>query len=200
MSTPLTEEEQARRYGIVIVPLSPTERVLIDMHARKASVGGHSWLFDEYTKREQELYENQLVGMSCEAAFAKWLGEFHVFIERRTERNAHPKDGDGGYDHVLADGRKVDVKGSEANGTLSIQSARGLCLTHVPRNTVLDDVVYVLGVTKRSADTEMPVPEKVFLVGWLYGSELRGREANAALRGWSVLGGSLHRMAELRSK
>jgi len=183
---------------VVKISLTEEERALVKFHAEKAAVGGRSDIYGWGNDRYDNLNPNQLTAMACEAAFAKWLGvgEFDVFVRRREEQNQHPLTGDGGFDHVLPDGRKVDVTGSEAKGLLGPQAALKLCLTYA-RGKTLEDVIYVFGVTQRPSEAEVPV--EVFFAGWLYGRELAGTEDNPDLRGWSARGRTLHPMRELVS-
>jgi hypothetical protein len=183
---------------VVVVKLTDTERDAILYHAKEAIVGGSSALYGMGARRAIEIRENQVVAMACEGAFAKWQGEFGHFIARRVERNKAPTQGDGGVDHVLRDGRKVDVKGTEANGTQElVKKALQLCLTHAPRVTVVKDISYVLAITRRRLDLENETPDTVALVGWLYGQELRDRTDRDDLKGWSAFGHTLHPMSLL---
>jgi hypothetical protein len=184
--------------NVVRVSLTDPERALVKFHAEKAAVGGRSDIYGWGSERYENLSTNQLTAMACEAAFAKWLGpgEFDVFVRRREVQNQRPLSGDGGFDHVLPDGRKVDVTGSEAKGLLAPLAALKLCLT-CARDKILEDVIYAFGVTQCPSELEPPV--EVFFAGWLYGHELAGREDHLNLRGWSARGRTLHPMQDLVS-
>jgi hypothetical protein len=193
---------------LVTVGFHEDHRVAILRHVSAAMTGGHSDIYGLGCGpvRQEELRENQIVGLACHGAFALLVGKFDEFLLRREEQDRHAYRGDGGWDHALPNGIKVDVKGSEAiSGDLETKALH-LCLTQA-RNKVLADVAYVLAVTRRVAapgcgehfvpHPENEVPEKVIFTGWLYGRELYKREDNEEMKGWSVFGRLLRPMKEL---
>jgi hypothetical protein len=190
--------EQGR--SVEAVTLTDYERADILVHVQAAMIGGRSDIFDDPTVRRRELGENQLVGLSCEAAFFKWAesrgsGGVAAWLSAREERNREPDKGDGGSDCLLEDGTAVDVKGSEVAGVLGIAVALAYHLTQA-RGKVVDEVAYVQALTRRHEDAYL-VPKVVILCGWLWGHELRGREDHRGLKGWSARGSSLRPMEDL---
>ena len=187
-------------HGVERVTLTDYERADILTHAQEAMIGGWSDIHVDPVTRRRELMENQTVGLGCEAAFFKWAeplgsGGFSKWIALRCLRNKNKRSGDGGYDCVLHDGTKVDVKSSECLGPLTVQSALNYHLTQC-RSKTLEDVAYVQCHTKRHMDSYQ-VPKVVLLAGWLWGSELVGREDMPSLRGWSARCGTIRKMSEL---
>jgi hypothetical protein len=96
----------------------------------------------------------------------------------------------------LSDGTKVDVKSSECRGVMTIQGALSYHLTQC-RTKTMPEVAYVQCHTKRLMDSYQ-VPKVVLLAGWLWGSELDGREDYPQMRGWSARCSTIRRMEELK--
>jgi hypothetical protein len=187
-------------HGVEKVVLTDYERAEILPHVQQAMIGGRSDIFYDTGKRRAELGENQLVGLGCEAAFFKWAqplgsGGIKAWLSQRCLRNQSKRAGDGGFDCVLSDGTKVDVKSSECNGSLTVRGARNYHLTQC-RSKTLADVAYVQCHTKRHPDSYQ-VPKVVLLAGWLWGHELHGREDHRDMRGWSAKCASIRKMKEL---
>jgi hypothetical protein len=184
----------------VCVVLTDYERADILPHCQQAMIGGRSDIFGDRATRMSELPENQLVGLPAEAAFFKWAeplgsGGVRAWLQQRSLINANKWKGDGGVDCVLSSGTKVDVKASEPNGPLSEDAALRYHLTQCRAKTI-DDVAYVQVLTKRHMDSYQ-VPKVFVLAGWLWGSELRGREDFGRMVGWSAVCRSIRRMDQL---
>lgn len=188
-------------HGVEKVVLTDYERAEILPHVQQAMIGGRSDIFDDPGQRRAELGENQLVGLGCEAAFFKWAeplgsGGIDAWLSQRCLRNQNKRAGDGGWDCVLSDGTKVDVKSSECRGVMTVQGALSYHLTQC-RTKTMPDVAYVQCHTKRLMDSYQ-VPKVVLLAGWLWGSELNGREDYPQMRGWSARCSTIRRMEELK--
>lgn len=193
----ITKEECA----VEIITLTDSERAAILPHSQQAMIGGRSDIFDDRMQRQAKLAENQMIGLGCEAAFFKWAepfgsGGFDAWLEQRCLRNQNKREGDGGWDCVLRNGIKVDIKGSECRRELTQQSALSYHLTQARSSTLLD-VVYVQCHTQRHMDSYQ-IPSIVMLAGWLLGSELSGREDMPQMKGWSARCSSIHRMSDLK--
>jgi hypothetical protein len=189
-------------HGVERVVLTDYERAEILPYAQQAMIGGWSDIHLDRAVRGSELGENNLVGFACEAAFFKWSeqlgsGGINAWKAQRSLRNANKWAGDGGVDCVLADGTRVDVKGSECRGVLTVQGALNYHLTQC-RTKTLEDVAYVQCHTKRHMDSYQ-VPKVVLLAGWLWGRELSGREDMPSMRGWSARCSTIRKMKELRN-
>lgn len=187
-------------HGVETVVLTDYERADILPYAQQAMIGGWSDIHADRKRRADELPENNVVGFGCEAAFFKWAeplgsGGVSEWMRQRSLKNANKWTGDGGVDCVLGDGTRVDVKGTECNGFVSVGAALRYHLTQC-RSKTLDDVAYVQCLTKRHMDSYQ-VPKVVLLAGWLWGSELTGREDASWLTGWSARCGTIRRMKEL---
>lgn len=187
-------------HGVERVDLTDYERADILTHVQQAMIGGWSDVFVDRATRRRELLENQTVGLGCEAAFFKWAeplgsGGISAWFSQRCLINKNKRAGDGGHDCVLDDGTKVDVKSSECLGLLTVRGALNYHLTQC-RSKTLEDVAYVQCHTKRHMDSYQ-VPKVVLLAGWLWGSELIGREDKPTLRGWSARCGTIRKMSEL---
>jgi len=202
----MTDEDLAATWqgghGVERVVLTDYERAEILPHVQQAMICGRSDIFDDPARRRAELGENQLVGLGCEAAFFKWAeplgsGGIRAWLAQRCLRNQNKRAGDGGFDCVLEDGTKVDVKSSECRGVLTVQGALNYHLTQC-RTKTLEDVAYVQCHTKRHMDSYQ-VPKVVLLAGWLWGSELSGREDMPSMRGWSARCSTVRKMKELRN-
>ena len=96
---------------IALVSFTDPQYKIIQEHAKKADIGGKSLIDDRRKYQPQD----QLVGQLSEAALFVRLGKgFDAYDERRKKINKTPLKGDGGYDMIDSDGRKVDSKGSLA--------------------------------------------------------------------------------------
>jgi|GEM_PF-4949048 len=189
----------------VKVTLTDYERAQILPHCESAMIGGSSYIFTSKQKRLEELPENQLVGLTSEAAFFKWAeplgsGGIERWLQQRSRMNLDKFNGDAGFDCELASGIKIDVKSSEPKGECGEFSVLNYHLTQDRKYTV-PHVAYVQCFAKTQPD-ECQVPKEVLIVGWLWGHELSGREDSkklmcGGLEGWSVLCSSTKDIEEL---
>ena len=191
----------------VTVTLTDYERSQILPHCKSAMIGGSSDIFKSKEKRLEELQENQLVGLTSEAAFCKWAeplgsGGIERWVQQRIRMNLDKFTGDGGFDCELASGIKIDVKSSEPKGECGEFSVLNYHLTQDRENT-FPHVVYVQCFAKTQPDAYQ-VPKEVLIVGWLWGHELLGREDSkklmgGGLEGYSVRCSSIRDIQELRN-
>ena len=184
---------------VVRILLDDSQRRDILQHVQSAMVGGKSAIRSRDNRREN-LGADQLVGLSCEAAFAIWSAPLHSggfagWLERRAAINLEAFTGDGGADFQIRGTTPVDVKGSNCKVPLTAAAALSYNLT-ATRATILGHVAYVQALTQPLPDSYM-VPREVLLIGWLWGAELVGREDRPGFAGWSARGNTLHRMETL---
>ena len=186
----------------IYIMLSDYERADILVHCLQAMVGGKSDIHTDIKKRMSELRENQLVGLSAEAAFFKWAeplgsGGMKAWKQQRIAINNNKSKGDGGVDCVLESGIEVDVKCTEPKQDLSTFLCMKYHLTQV-REKTLKQVAYVQCFAK-TVDDSYQVPREVLIVGWLWGHELDGREDFKSLRGWSASCRTIRDIDELKT-
>lgn len=191
----------------VTVTLTDYERAQILPHCKSAMVGGSSYIFKSKEKRLEELQENQLVGLTSEAAFCKWAeplgsGGIESWLRQRSRMNLDKFTGDAGFDCELASGIRIDVKSSEPKGVCDEFSVLNYHLTQ-DRKKTFPHVAYVQCFAKTQSDAYQ-VPKEVLVVGWLWGQELLGREDSkklmgGGLEGYSVRCSSIRDIQELRN-
>ena len=184
----------------VTVTLTDYERAQILPHCKIAMVGGSSYIFKSKEKRLEELQENQLVGLTSEAAFCKWAeplgsGGIESWLRQRSRMNLDKFTGDAGFDCELASGIRIDVKSSEPNGDCDKFSGLTYHLTQC-RDKTFPHVAYVQCLAKRQSD-ECQVPKEVLIFGWLWGHELSGRTDKENFEGWSACCDSTRDIQEL---
>ena len=186
----------------IYIMLSDYERADILVHCLQAMVGGKSDIHTDTQKRMSELRENQLIGLSAEAAFFKWAepfgsGGMKAWKQQRIAINDKKSKGDGGVDCVLESGIEVDVKCTEPKQDLNTSMCMKYHLTQC-RTKTLKHVAYVQCFAK-TVDDSYQVPREVLIVGWLWGHELDGREDFKSLRGWSASCRTIRDINELKT-
>ena len=186
----------------IYIMLSDYERADILVHCLQAMVGGKSDIHTDTQKRMSELRENQLIGLSAEAAFFKWAeplgsGGMEAWKHQRIAINEKKLKGDGGVDCVLESGIEVDVKCTEPKQDLNTFMCMKYHLTQC-RTKTLKHVAYVQCLSKRFDDS-YEAPREVLIVGWLWGHELDDSEDSKSLSGWSASCRTIRDIDELKT-